>query len=1045
MSNTKPGLKDILLGWLSKKTHSTQEVKLEASKEIKTENVQDKSEDQEIPVNLAASEGFIETPIVEPTSETLPELSDELQQLLQEKHFEPLCKTLRAEGITTVEQLKALQLWVFLNQHNLYSITERAAVFIYLEDQLNPAFEIEEKNNAEEPIVEEPIAEEEYVVEGELDIAEEPIVEGKSIVEEEPTNMELSSPQDPFITPYYKLYSINPEPYRSFPASDCGFSVRVSNRLMGHNIQNVAELLEQSDKVMLAISGFGANSLKELHAYFKKLANPDSAKASTQREKTSKRERDIQEAYDLIDVELIENVKKNEPAALAIIQMLDEFLEVQEQELASKTALAKIPYKRLILPAEDVINAYTDKEEYLSFLLERNDTGASFKQFVIKNAHLIVDKNICMAQFLRWCRYDVVSEIDSFFEESLKKDTFRRVFCGRVRGETLAQLGEDLGVTRERVRQIEAKIKRAAGIWFRNNRIIHKLFLDFDGETSLFSDQIAEYVGCYGLETVALLKEYSGVDYFYDNRLDLFTLGQAIDYDGLQEFVDSLPDLFVADKLDAMIEEGVQEHGFSEVQLRTVFDNSYRRTGDTYHRSRLTLGSIYGETLKKYYPNGIHLDDEEIKRFKKLTQDEFGVDLSDKNTHSISVIIARICILCGRGRYRLKSDSPYLSEGLTRRIRAYVESSTTPIMLLNTLFSEFEDELRAEGVNNRFYLQGILKELFGDIWYFKKDYVTTNPEVTSFYEAVGNYIAKASSPVSKEEVMRQFPGLTDIVLNQAIAGTDTLNLFGSYIGASRLSFSEDDVQYLHQKLEESLSKNEICYIRDLFNIVKLERPGMLSRNYINAGFALYSVLEYLFGNDYNFSRPFIAKEGAEIKSILSVLKEMVAEADLIEISDITSFASEHNYPIPSVIDFVNSCNATHLMINSRELATLEYIGVSAEIAKQIESLIHAEVDEAVPISHLTCVGQFPKLKVEWNAWLIYSILNKWSTDLSVGTSKALFKITYPVVAPAGASLEVEFDEAISHDGDLLTADNLDNIEELIADYISEELGDIDEF
>ena len=91
-----------------------------------------------------------------------------------------------------------------------------------------------------------------------------------------------------------------------------------------------------------------------------------------------------------------------------------------------------------------------------------------------------------------------------------------------------------------------------------------------------------------------------------------------------------------------------------------------------------------------------------------------------------------------------------------------------------------------------------------------------------------------------------------------------------------------------------------------------------------------------------------------------------------------------------------------------------------------------------------CINQFPKLNVEWNAWLIYSILHKWSKLLDVGPSKYPYRIAYPVVAPAGMPLVVEYDERISHNGDLIMPDNLDNIEELIANYVLEELGGSEE-
>lgn len=1158
MADYKRGRKGLIRGWLSKMLLYSKEVQPEIVPSPETEppvTIEETAEPEQTVVvaEIIAPqpEPEIEADVVvpaEPRSEQLlgevtelteevttetslpeTELSTELDSLLSGARFVPLRDALKADNITTTEQLRSTNLWVLLNRHNLYSIAERISVLNYVQDQLTPeAFEeeppmtmeesdpLEAETNAidEEPVaedvVEESVAMEETITpaEPDLSVAVVPLrdtvmedtegyvlepEQGQEIeteyesevvlsLEEEakqectPTPMPaaIDVVEDFAAIPYCKRYPLNPESYKNIPVTECGFSVRIVNRLMAKKIKTVGALLSQSDNDMLALSGFGKTSLQELHTFFEGLVSAgvgssipvsvskhltpellpychdirkgDFSFAETRDFSTKSQEvlSRFMEAHTLIDQELIDAASSGNPGVLAIIDMLRKFVANFDQELACCAILELIPGNRLELPVDKVIKAYSSTEELRSFYKDLKCSDGTLEQFVYANADLATESSGRMARFLKWCSYNVVAEITNFLETQFEKNRVKSVFCGRVRGKTLAELGDELKVTRERVRQIEAKFMRAARDWCHRNRVLYKLFLDLGAEGSISADQIIDYVGQYGLEILCILKECSGRDYFFDSRLGLFTVGKSINYDEMQDYIDSLPDLFVADKLDGLIKDGVDKHGFPEDILRIVFDDSFRHTGDTYHRSRLTLASIYAETMRKYYPDGIHLDEAEIDHFRELAQSEFGIDLSDKNMHSIASIISRISILCGRGRYRLKNNTPYLTEKLAERIKKYVEKSVTPIMLITTIFSEFEDELRVEGVNNRFHLQGILKELFGDIWYFKKDYVSTDPEATSFYDAVGSFIARATSPVSKEDIMRQFPGITDIVIALAVSSSDTLNLFGTYINASRLTFSEEDVQYLRSKVEKALSVGDICYTRDLYNEIKMERPDMMSRNYITAGFGLYSVLEYYFGDDYNFSRPFIAREGASIKSILSVLKEMVVEADVIAISDVTGFASEHNYPIPSILDFANSCNETHLMINAQELATLDYIGANEEIARRIEQLIKDEVSKAIPIAHLTCIGQFPKLKVEWNAWLIYSILKKWSTILDVGISKPLFKITYPVVAPAGASLDIEFDESISHDGELITADNLDNIEDLIADYIAEELGDIDE-
>lgn len=751
------------------------------------------------------------------------------------------------------------------------------------------------------------------------------------------------------------------------------------------------------------------------------------------------------QAHEDLDQELIDSIVKRDPGALSIFDMLSRFVTDEERAKRCRATINSIPEKRRCLQANTAIRYFTSDEKRRLFLESQNDSENTLEQYICANEELIIRCNAQFINFLRWCSYNIITEINEFFDTQLESDRVRRIFCGRVRGETLLQLGDEFGITRERVRQIEAKVFRKSKTWFRQNRVIYKLFLDLDDKGSLSASQIIEHVGQYGEETVYLLKRLSGTGYYYNDRFDLFTLDHPIDCEVIQTFIDTMPDSFSVDKLDEMIADGAYRFGFSEDFARVLFDDSFRRTGDLYHRSRLTLSSIYSEIIRKYYPNGIHLDDEEMVFFRDHVKDEFGIDISDKNTNAIGGIINRTCILCGRGRYRLKTEGPYLSENLTKQIRDYVENSTTAIMLISTIFSEFEEELREEGVTNRYYLQGILKEVFGDTWFFKRDYVTTDSNVTSFYDAVLNYISKGTSPISKEAVMKQFPGITDIVINCVVSGSEIINLFGSYIHASKLNLSEVDIHYLRNKLDDSLATEDVCYSKDLYTIIKHEKPWLLSNNYITAGFGLYSLLEYLFSDNYNFSRPFIAKEGSEIRSIYSVMREMVAESEVVEVSEIRSFASEHNYQIQRILDFINSCNETHLMINAQELATFEYIGIDEDTAKQISQCVLAEVRDAIPISNLTCIHHFPKLKVEWNAWLIYSILNKWSKDLVVGTSKAPFRLSYPVVALSGSTLEVEFDDTISHNGELFCADNLDNIEDLIADFIFEELEDIDEF
>lgn len=87
----------------------------------------------------------------------------------------------------------------------------------------------------------------------------------------------------------------------------------------------------------------------------------------------------------------------------------------------------------------------------------------------------------------------------------------------------------------------------------------------------------------------------------------------------------------------------------------------------------------------------------------------------------------------------------------------------------------------------------------------------------------------------------------------------------------------------------------------------------------------------------------------------------------------------------------------------------------------------------------------PEINVEWNTWLIYSVIKKWGVSLEVAASNNQFRHSYPLVAPKGRMDISQMDPSTGeHDGQLVMADDLSKIDELIGDYVLEGLGDIDE-
>lgn len=75
---------------------------------------------------------------IESVVKTISPTISEIETLLSEEVFSPLKLALAEENIRTIEELKALKLWAFMNQHNLYSISLRQAVLTKVRQLLEP-------------------------------------------------------------------------------------------------------------------------------------------------------------------------------------------------------------------------------------------------------------------------------------------------------------------------------------------------------------------------------------------------------------------------------------------------------------------------------------------------------------------------------------------------------------------------------------------------------------------------------------------------------------------------------------------------------------------------------------------------------------------------------------------------------------------------------------------------------------------------------------------------------------------------------------------
>ena len=871
----------------------------------------------------------------------------------------------------------------------------------------------------------------------------------------------------------YELLEIDPEAYSNFDedVSDLELSVRAINCLHRVNCRRLVDLVRMPIGSLLGIKNMGIKTYCEICSVVLRRANKPHMKTNSNTKKVQfdgekwKRVEDylshstrelsledltqdqiavfnaIKESSDIVGKEILFETLSHPSSIKLVCDALSDYSTQLLLRDKANEYLLGIPAERRNMNVRWLASCYTDKESFISEVMEMSDDDDSLAAFIVKNTERI-DAVIRLRIFLQWCSFDIRKEADTFFASLSPRE--QMIIEGRSKKLTLNDLGVQLGVSRERIRQIEAKVIRKFKRFQGRSRIRYKLLIDLQETKAISLLDVTQCLGQCGSSVAYMLANCPSGEFTYDSQLDALIYADSSMPDRIQTYIDTLPDVFFEDKLDELLQAGEEEFSCSKTVLHKAIIESYKKTGDKYHRTKLTLAAMYSTVFKQYYPNGIKIYDEtQIESFRKHIWDDYHLDLRDKNSHAIGTVLARVGILRGRGLYVYRGKEPLISAELASRIHEYINSSPQPIFMTNTIFSVFEEELLAENIDNKYYLQAILRELFENEWYFRRDYITKDRTLTTIYSSITGYIRKAHRPVSKQEIYDSFPGITEIVINMSTDDANIINLFGEYLHVSCLVISHAERVYLQTIIEKALRVKGVCSCHYLYNEIMREKPEILKRNYIYYAFGCYSLLYYLFGEDYVFSRPFIAKNNFSIDRPIELIREMVCEAEVLAIADLQEFAREQHYAIYSMIDFINSFNDTHLLISKTEIATFGYIGIDENIAKEIETLILTELSETVSISQLHCISKLPRINVPWNSWLIYSILKKWSEKIEVSLSYPQFRSASPLVSLRGkVDASISFIDNDPNNGMLMEADDLDKLDELIANYIVDEMGDL---
>ena len=182
-------------------------------------------------------------------------------------------------------------------------------------------------------------------------------------------------------------------------------------------------------------------------------------------------------------------------------------------------------------------------------------------------------------------------------------------------------------------------------------------------------------------------------------------------------------------------------------------------------------------------------------------------------------------------------------------------------------------------------------------------------------------------------------------------------------------------------------------------------------------------------------------------SISKLLKDFIQCGKVLTVTNLVLHIKEIGMTIPSVLRLLKKLENNILLINKEEFAIIDDVEIPADAVSIISQKICNELanKKCCAIRDLFCIPYFPKIKTEWNEWLIYSVIGRCSNDLTVDTTSKKFRESIPIISLSGITTSDYIPEIVKkykgtdHSKPEISIDDIDNIDDLIADCIEEDL------
>ena len=579
------------------------------------------------------------------------------------------------------------------------------------------------------------------------------------------------------------------------------------------------------------------------------------------------------------------------------------------------------------------------------------------------------------------------------------ESSIKNVVLKRLKGFTLEEIGKELGLTRERVRQIEASIFRKMELNVTDKELENflnyvkiysgkDLFISLRKVKKIFQDE-------YYLFDLISYKYRSKNVIEETNIINGYNISKISWVEDFTKEIEKWPTILSDKKVKHNISKFQQRFKslnkqfaskyMHDILMKIVKHNSFSNN-NVFIKHKLTKKEKYEYIIRNHFIRGFKLyDDVELKKFKKHYIKTFQDNtIYEDKMHSVSSIFLRLLARIDEGVYVLFEKIPDINNSFEMLINEVIDFYGGRIWYQD-LYNYYKENWLKNGISNRYVMHSSLRKKFPNTWKYTRDYLySLDFSGEEIDNGIINELSSLKNPFNITEINDRYPSVSELKLYNMLMLDENFLSYNNkrFFSLNNVTYEEADLMFFKKVIDQLIQKEVYVHVEKVFDICIIRNKIFIEKNFIDNPQALYSCLRAIFKDTYNFSRPFIANKNIDIPTRFEQFALYMEGQEYISLSELKKFIIDRRLRINSINNILFELKDKYILVDDDLIVKADSVGLTQTVLESIKNIISSicEVRGSINTKAIKKFHIFPKLNFEWNIILLNSILKNYFID-----------------------------------------------------------------